>query len=334
MSQKNIKSAPLHEDQGIHADLLFMCLPLAAMAISFYGLRVALLCGTAFLTANLCDRLVALMRGTKYEKREWSSEAFALMLALLMPATVSYYVLIVSVLAAVLLGKEAFGGYGAYIFHPVAVGYAVAVVSWPNQMSSYPTPNLFNGLPLGSTAGVPLASNAAHTLKTGGLPTINNIDLVLGNFAGPMGATMMLVIGACALFLLHRRRIGLLAPLVFLGTCFAVAFFFPRLADITFTVPWTHVMDRLTAAKYELCSGATLYAAVFLINDPVTLPKNKVSRVLYAAGLGFMTMMFRYFGAYDEGVCFALLGMNSLSGWMDHAVQKAVYRKGVLRREA
>lgn len=334
MSAKNIKSAQIHKDQGTHADLLFMCLPLAAIAICFYGLRVALLCGTAFITANLCDRLVALMRHTQYEKNEWSSEAFALMLTLLMPATVSYYVVVVGVLVAVLLAKEAFGGYGSYVFHPVAVGYAVTAVSWPQQMFTYPKPDLFSSLPLGSCAGVTLVDSPAHILRTGGLPQIGTEDLLLGNYAGPMGATVLLVIAACALFLLHRKQIGLIVPLVFIATCFVGAFCFPRLADVAFTAPWTHVAGRLAAAKYELCSGATIYAAIFLINDPVTLPKNRISQVLYAFGLGIMTMMFRYFGVFEAGVCFALLIMNSLSDWIDRAVQKAAGRKEGVRREA
>src|SRR5699024_10313776 len=97
-------------DQGTHTDIVFMCLPLVAMAVFFYGPRPALLCAVAVITANLCDRLVALLRGQKYEKGEWSSEAFALLVTLMMPATASYYMVIIGTLAAVLVGKEAFGG--------------------------------------------------------------------------------------------------------------------------------------------------------------------------------------------------------------------------------
>lgn len=334
MSAKSIKTQAVRRDEGVHTDYIYMCLPLAAMATCFYGLRVVVLCLVAMITANLCDRLVALMRQMPYEKNEWSSEAFALMLALLMPATISYYVLIVGVVAAVLLAKEAFGGYGAYLFHPVAVGYAVTAVSWPVEMFSYPKPNLFASLSLGPVDTAALAQSPAHILQAGGLPNINNMDLLMGNYAGPMGATMMLVILACSLFLLHRHRISLMVPLLFIGTCFVITFCLPRLPDVTFTAPWTHLESRLAAAKYELCSGATLYAAIFLVNDPVTLPKNRVSRALYAVLLGIVTMMFRYFGAFEVGVCFALLIVNSLSSWLDRAVQSAQSRKGVVRREA
>ena len=245
-----------------------------------------------------------------------------------MPATVSYYVVIVGVLAAVLLAKEAFGGYGAYPFHPAAVGYAVVAVSWPEQVFAYPQPNLFASLPLGSTKGVALVEGPSHILRNGGLPTISTMDLALGNYAGPMGATMLLVILACALFLLHRRRIGVAAPLCFVGACLLVAFLFPRLGDVAWSMPWSHLAERLAAAKYEVGSGGILYAAVFLINDPATLPKNKVSRAVYGLVLGVVAMMFRYFGTYDNSVCFAVLGVNALTGFLDRLFASRRQGKG------
>lgn len=324
----------IHQDQDLHADIFYMCLPLLAMAWAFYGLRPILLCGTAIITANLCDRLVALLRGRPYEKGEWSSEAFAFMLTLLMPASVSYYVVIVGTLAAVLIGKEAFGGYGCYPFHPTAVGYAVVAVGWPQEMLRYPVPALFSGLPLGSVWGIPLVESPLSVLKTGGMPTLDGMELLLGNYAGAMGVTAVLAILACGLFLLNRKRIHISVPVCFLATCALVAFLAPRLGDIpAFSMPWTHVADRLAVVKYELCSGGTLFAAVFLLSDPVTLPKSRASRVVYGIVMGFATMMFRYYGNYETGVCFAILAVNAVSGWLDRAVLRIVNRKGVVRRE-
>ena len=326
-------AAPQREGLSYHSDIVYMCLPLAAMAVCFYGLRPALLCAAAVVTANLCDRAVALLRGQKYEKGEWSSEGFALLLTLMMPATASYYMVIVGTLAAVLIGKEAFGGYGAYLFHPAAVGYAVVAVSWPDRMFRYPQPALFSSLPLGGTESVALVESSAHTLREGGLPTIGTLDLLLGNYAGPMGTVVLLVILACALYLLHRRQMGLAAPVSFILACAAVAFFFPRIGALAFEAPWLHLAERLQALKYELCTGGVLFAAVFLINDPVTLPKSAASRIAYGLALGVGTMLFRYYGSYETGVCFALLAVGAVSGWLDRAVQRAVYRKGVVRRE-
>ena len=91
----------------------FMTIPLLCMACFLYGLRPLLLCGAALLTGNLCDRLVSLLRRRVYRAGDFSNESFALIIALLMPATVDWYVVIMAVLAGVLIGKEVFGGYGS-----------------------------------------------------------------------------------------------------------------------------------------------------------------------------------------------------------------------------
>ena len=331
---KEQQLARIRQDKGVHRDLFYMCLPLLAMAFAFYGLRAVLLCGTAVIAANLSDRLVAWLRRRPYEKGEWSSEAFAFMLALILPATVSYYVMIVGAVAAVLLGKEAFGGYGCYVFHPTAVGYAVVAVSWPEQVFRYPEVQLFQSLPLGSVSGVQLVDSPLHALKTGGLPTLDNAALFLGNYAGPMGVTALLVILACALFLANRRSLHLSVMFSFLITCAVVAFVAPHLGDIpAFSMPGTYVADRLAVMKYELCSGGLLFAAVYLMADPVICPSNRISRILYGALSGFMAMMFRYYGNYETGVFIAILAMNTISGWLDRAVLRILHRKGVVRRE-
>ena len=102
--------------------VFWLCVPLLCMACYFYGARPLLLCGIALLTGNLCDRLVALLRHRVYTNKDLSNESFSLIIALLMPATVDIYVLVVAVLAGVLIGKEVFGGYGSYPFNPSCRG--------------------------------------------------------------------------------------------------------------------------------------------------------------------------------------------------------------------
>ena len=121
-------------------DIVFMTLPLLALSTYFYGARPAVLCLTAAFMAMLCDHLVAWLRHRPCDKTENSSIPSALVLVLLLPATVHYYVVVVSVAVAILLGKHAFGGYGHYPFNPAAFGYAVAAVSWPGEVFLYPVP--------------------------------------------------------------------------------------------------------------------------------------------------------------------------------------------------
>ena len=295
--------------------VFWLCVPLLCMACYFYGARPLLLCGIALLTGNLCDRLVALLRHRVYTNKDLSNESFALIIALLMPATVDWYVVIMAVLAGVLIGKEVFGGYGSYPFNPAAVGYAVAAVSWPEQVFRYPQPYI--NIPLWDATGVPVSSTISDTLRSGGSLNISAISLVLGEYAAPMGTGAALVLLACGLFLWSQKDAHMAASVSFLATCALIAFFFPRQAGLAESDVLVNALPRLQCVRDELLTGAVLFSAVFLINEPYTCAHHRMGRILYGVLVGAITMGFRYYGVYETGVCFALLTVNSISGWMD-----------------
>ena len=268
----------------------FMTIPLLCMACFLYGLRPLLLCGAALLTGNLCDRLVSLLRRRVYRAGDFSNESFALIIALLMPATVDWYVVIMAVLAGVLIGKEVFGGYGSYPFNPAAVGY-----------------------PLWDATGVPVSSTISDTLRSGGSLNIGAISLVLGEYAAPMGTGAALILLACGLFLWLQKDVRLGASVSFVVTCALIAFLFPRQVGVN----GVDIALRLQCVRDELLTGAMLFSAVFLLNEPYTCAHHHLGRILYGVLVGAITMGFRYYGVYETGVCFALLTVNSISGWMD-----------------
>ena len=294
----------------------WMAVPLLCMSCYFYGLRPLLLCGAAVLTGNLCDRLVSLLRRRVYQSNDLSSESFALLIALLMPATVDWYVLVAAVLAGVLIGKEVFGGYGSYPFHPAAVGYVVAAVSWPEQVFRYPQP--YASIPLWDASGVAVSSTISDTLRSGGLINISALSLVLGEYAAPMGTGAAIVLVACGLFLWMQKDVRLSASLSFLITAGLIVFFFPRQLGLTEGTAFTAgLVFRLRCVRDEMLTGAMLFSAVFLLNEPYTCAHHRLGRILYGVMVGAFTMGFRYFGVYETGVCFAILAVNSISGWLD-----------------
>ena len=275
--------------------ICFLCVPLLCVSCYLYGLRPLLLCGFAVLMGNLCDRLISLLRRRVYQAGDYSNESFALVITLLMPATVDWYVLAAAILAGVLIGKEVFGGYGSYPFHPAAVGYAVAAVSWPEQVFRYPAP--YANIPLWDASGVATSSTISDTLRSGGLINISALSLVLGEYAAPMGTGAAIVLVACGLFLWMQKDVRLSASLSFLIT-----------AGLVF---------RLRCVRDEMLTGAMLFSAVFLLNEPYTCAHHRRGRILYGVMVGAFTMGFRYFGVYETGVCFAILAVNSISGWLD-----------------
>src|SRR5699024_5165507 len=139
---------------------------LIGMSWYYYGLRPVLLLLTGLLVAYLCDCALAPLHGAGYHPHEPSSECFAALIVLMMPATVPYAVVVAAVIAAVLV-KEAFGGEGHYPFHPAAVGMAVAGISWPDSVYRYPAPG--NWLPVFGASDGALVEGMNATLRNGGL---------------------------------------------------------------------------------------------------------------------------------------------------------------------
>ena len=296
--------------------ICFLCVPLLCVSCYLYCLRPLLLCGFAVLMGNLCYRLISLLRRRVYQAGDYSNESFALVITLLMPATVDWYVLAAAILAGALIGKEVFGGYGSYPFHPAAVGYAVAAVSWPEQVFRYPAP--YADIPLWDASGVATSSTISDTLRSGGLINISALSLVLGEYAAPMGTGAAIVLAACGLFLWMQKDVRLSASLSFLITAGLIVFFFPRQLGLTEGTAFTAgLVFRLRCVRDEMLTGAMLFSAVFLLNEPYTCAHHRLGRILYGVMVGAFTMGFRYFGVYETGVCFAILAVNSISGWLD-----------------
>lgn len=314
------QEAQLQKTGRYYKHICFMAVPVLCMACFLYGVRPLLLCGIAVLTGNLCDRLVSLLRRRVYQAGDFSNESFALVIALLMPVTVDIYVLIAAVLAGVLIGKETFGGYGSYPFNPAAVGYVVAAVSWPEQVFRYPQP--YTSIPLWDASMVPVTSTIEDTLRSGGMLNIRSLVLSLGEYAAPMGTGAALVILACGLFLWTQKDAHMSATVSFLLTCALIAFFFPRQAGLADSAVLANVLPRLRCVRDELLTGAILFSAVFLLNEPYTCVHHRMGRILYGVLVGVVSMGFRYYGVYETGVCFALLVVNSVSAWIDRTEAK------------
>ena len=259
--------------------VFWLCVPLLCMACYFYGARPLLLCGIALLTGNLCDRLVALLRHRVYTNKDLSNESFSLIIALLMPATVDIYVLVVAVLAGVLIGKEVFGGYGSYPFNPAAVGYAVAAVSWPEQVVRYPQP--YTPLPLWNASAVPVSSTIEDTLRSGGILNLNALAVVLGEFAAPMGTGAALVI-LLRLVLWTRRTCTSAHRQVFSSPA-AHRLLLPASGGSGGQHPLQQPAAPPAGIRDELHTGAVLFCAVFLLNEPYTCAHHRLGRILYGA---------------------------------------------------
>lgn len=279
------------------------------MAYFYYGQRAITLGLTSVAVSVAADVFCCLLRRKKVTVMDLSAVVTGMLIPLLLPATVSYKIVVLTALFAICVVKQPFGGVGSNLFNPAAGGFAFAIVCWSKELFLYPIP--FSTLPVYGEITVPLYSSTAYTLYVGGIPQISHTNLMLGMAPGPMGTTNILVLAACVVYLVLRRTVRFQQPLLMLAAVAAVAWLFPR-ADVA----------PLTSVFYELTAAPTLFFAAFLFGDPVTTPARGVTKAFYAIVGGIVLMAFRHAGGYEFTEPFALLLMNALTPAFDAAGER------------
>ena len=236
-----------------------------------------------------------------------------LLLAFNVPSNLPWWIIIVGALMAIGVGKMSFGGLGTNIFNPALVGRVFLLISFPVQMTSYPVPKMSDvdavtsATPLGILKeglmnGKPLSELA------GELPSLS--DLLIGNMSGSLGeiSALMLILGG--LYMLVRRVITWHTPVSVLGSMFIMAAVFRMIDPVNYVEP-----------TYHLLTGGAMLGAIFMATDMVSSPMTGKGQIIYGIGIGLITMSIRLFGAYPEGISFAILIMNAFTPLINNAIK-------------
>lgn len=292
-----------------HDKYMFMALlPLVFCGSVLYGPRVLMLNAVAAVTAKAVDIIVSMVRKSAFDEEDTSSMLSAVIFCLMLPATIPVYVVVATVVITILVGKHLFGGAGVYPFNLAALAMCCAAVNWPERVFSAVVP--FTKISFWSGAAAYTTVSNATILKEGGVPTYGIFQLLLGNYPGTMGADFVIVILVLAAFLIVKKGITWHVPVTFLATCAAIAFLFPRVYGFT----------RLESVALEMLNGSVFFVALFMLNEPTTTPQSPKAKIIFGFIAGVLGMMFRYFGSFEIGTCFALLIVNSLDRYIDSMV--------------
>lgn len=293
-----------------HYDYMMLALLTLILCSSvMYSVRVLLVCGTAYVTARIVDVAMAVLRRQEIDPEDKSSTVAALTFCMMLPVSVPLHVVIMSVVLSTMVGKHFFGGKDVYPFSLAALAMCAAAVNWPTETFRAVKP--FSQVNFWTGEARSFASSSLQ-IKTGGLPYISTLDLLLGNHAGAMGSGFIIIIAVIAIFLLISKRITWHIPVTFLATCCAIAAAFPRIYGVT----------RVDSLKYEILTSAVVFYAVFMLNEPATTPKKPQAKIIFGFLCGVLTMLFRYFGTFEVGGCFALLIVNATEGYWDRLFTK------------
>lgn len=286
--------------RSLMLSVIIILMVIYGMSFFFYGVRAIILGLVGAVSAVLTDWLCLWISGKKPNIHELSPIVTGLIIPLLLPAAVPFRIVVIASIFAISVAKYPFGGMGHNIFNPAAAGAAFVMTCYPSSiMFRYTAP--LTKLPIFITEELTAAVSPAFTLSIGGLPNYDPVKMAFGNFPGPMGATNILVIVACLLFLISRRAVKWQTPVFFLATVAAIAAIFPRAP-----------ISPIESVIYEVMSGFILFGAVFMLTDPVTSPKRSWANIAYGIVAGIIVMLFRHNAKMEESFVFALLFMNSL----------------------
>lgn len=296
----------------IMTDVVIALVPLYIMSFFYYGVRALVLglCGVA--SCLVFSAVGSLVSKERPNIRDLTSAITGLIIPLLMPADVPYYVVLAACAVAILVVKLPFGGTGYNLFNPAAVGFASVALCWPELVYRYPA--VLRTLSVFGENAEKAATSPAHSLAIGAVPEYDVLDLLLGSAPGPMGATNILVIVACGVFLIVRKAVNWRTPVFFLLTYGVCAALFPRIGGSAFD-----------ALCYELFSGMIVFGAFFMLSEPVTSPKRDFGKLLYSVVAGIVVFLFGYFGGFEDGFVYALIVLNVFTPVFDTICENTLH---------
>jgi len=297
---------------------------LYALAAYYYGARALVLGAGSALVCTLCDILTTRMVGRKINTRDFSAPVTGLILPLMMPASIPYHIVVMAGVFAIVVAKAPFGGTGHNVFNPAAAGFSFVVFCFGDLLFTYP-PSATR-LPIWGAMEFIATDSPARIMMRGGTPDYDALDMLLGNYAGPMGATNILILIACLLYLILKSTVRWSLPVSFFGAVALIALIFPR-GDAT----------GLASVGFELATGLVFFGGIFLLGDPVTTPKRESARIAFAFCSGIVVMLFRHFGnveGIEEQLTYALLLMNASVWLFDMAGEHIAGRARRKRHEA
>ena len=290
-------------------DILLAAIPLGVFSFVNYGMRPVYILLLTVLTAMVSEAVCCLLgRRPMRAALDGTAAVTGLLIGLMMSPMVDYWVPMVAAAAAICVVKAPFGGTGRNVFNPAAAGVAAATFCFPDKMFTYPA---ISHTPLPLTPVIPEGTvitelSLAAQLRAGAIPTQTSLNLLLGDFSGPIGGTAALILLAFMGYLLVHRTISGWVVVPYLLTCVVMTWLFPMTG-----------MNATYNTLTQLLSGYVLFAGVFLINDPVTTPRFWIGRIFYGIFTGCMVMAMQRIGRFEVGTCFAILLMNAISPIID-----------------
>ena len=282
----------------IMRDVVIALLPALVVSTVVFGANVLFVTALSVLACVVFEYLIQrfIVRG-EVTVGNWSAIVTGVLLAFNLPAGIPWWIVLIGAFVAIGIAKSSFGGLGKNPFNPALVGRVFLLIAYPVQMTTFPEVDGFDAL----SGATPLAA-----VKHGvGLDAVGLQELLLGNMPGSLGEVAALALLAGFVYLLWRKVITWHIPVTILVTMAAFACIVGWCNGLTGDALWQLPL-------FHILAGGAMLGSIFMATDYATSPMTVKGGVIFAVGIGVITMCIRMWGAYPEGMSFAILIMNSV----------------------
>ena len=273
----------------IMLDVVIALLPALTVGVWMLGIRALLVTLVSIASAVVAEWLYSVVTRTRNTIVDGSAFVTGLLLAMTLPHTVPYWQAAIGSVFAIIIVKALCGGLGQNIFNPALAARAFLMLIYPVGLTRYVALGVD-----GITAATPL-----HHMVMPGLPEESLLDMFLGRCPGSIGELSALALLIGGVYLVVRKVISVRIPLAYLGTVAII------------TLITSKAGSNLEWMLYSLLSGGVMLGAIFMATDYATSPATAIGQIIYGIGCGALTVIFRYFGIFPEGVTYAILLMNA-----------------------
>ena len=274
-------------------DVVIALLPALLVGTFVLGARALAVTAVCVAAAVGSEWLYSLVTKTRNTIIDGSALVTGVLLSMTLPVTVPFWLAAIGGVFAIVVVKLLCGGLGQNIFNPALSARALMMLIYPVGMVRY------QGLD-GITAATPL-----HHMVMPALPEESVLDMFLGNCPGSIGEISALALLLGGAYLVYRKVISPRIPVAYLGTVAVLTLVFSKTGD---PISWM---------LYSLFSGGVMLGAIFMATDYATSPATAMGQIVYGIGGGALTIFFRYYGLYPEGVTYSILLMNALTWVID-----------------
>ncbi len=302
-------SPHVHTRDSVQRNMYGVCIaliPALLTSLYFFGIGAAVVLATSVASCVLFEWAIAkfILKKEEVTVTDGSAVLTGLLLGFNLPSNLPIWIIIIGALVAIGVGKMTFGGLGCNPFNPALVGRAFLLVSFPVQMTTWPVPGQLGSYLDAETAATPLAV-MKNAIKAGDASILeqlpDSIDLLVGQTGGCLGEVSALALLIGLAYMLARRIITWHIPVSILATVFVLS-------------GLLHLSNPIYASPVTvLLTGGMMLGACFMATDYVTSPMTAKGQIIYGVAIGFLTVVIRTFGAYPEGMSFAILIMNAFT---------------------